>query len=74
MRTSQGTSHAAAPSGADRVLVTVVKLAMEGPPGRMVPLPKKENSSFFGHFTFEGPFSGLDWALLSSGWAPETRN
>ena len=30
-------------SGAARALVTGVKLAMEGPPGRVGPLPKNEN-------------------------------
>ena len=61
-------------SGAARALVTGLKLATEGPPGRVGPLPKIKASHFFGHFTFEGPFSGLDWTLFTPIWAPKSRN
>ena len=46
------------------------KISQKGPPGRVGPLPKNENQTFFAHFNFEGPFSDLDWALLCVGWAP----
>ena len=52
-------------------MVKGVKLAIEGTPGRVGPLSKMKSISF-SHFSFEGPLSGLDWALLSLGWAPET--
>ena len=42
-------------SGAARALKMGVRLAMEGPPGRVGPLPKNENQLFFAHLTFEGP-------------------
>ena len=34
------------------------------------PPVKKWELVVFTHFTFKGPFSGLDWALLSLGWDP----
>ena len=58
-------------SGAARALVTGVKLSVEGLTGRVGPLPKMK-TSFFAHFTFEGPF-GLRWALLSPRRAPKAK-
>ena len=50
----------AAHSGAARALATGVKLAVEGPPGRLGPLPKNENLSFLAHFILEGPSRTLE--------------
>ena len=56
-------------SGAARALVMGLKLAKERPPGRVGPLSEIE-LVVFARFTFEGPLSGLGWALLSLDWAP----
>ena len=57
-------------SGAARALVTGVKLAMDGPPGRVGPLPNMKTSRFSPTLLSRGPLYGLNWTHLSLGWAP----
>ena len=57
---------------ATRALVMGVKLAMEGPPGRVGPLLRDENYMvIFRQLNFRGPLSILDWTLLSPECAPQ---